>query len=157
MKPMVRLAASLLLFSLPARAQLRGATVGSSSINSAGSLKAPPLAAPASNPTVFRAIAVSGSSADFVPSSFLTYDRAVARGVLDVHYVYVPYDQVVTSSPPQFHSLYVPYDQAIAKGAAALAAEPKSLAQAARELRSETGSKPEATFVEDSEGRIVRQ
>jgi hypothetical protein len=148
MKILAVLGTLALLFSLPAGAQTVGttSTIGGPSINAAASLSAhgslaPPAfySLPSSAPVQFRVTTVSGSN-DFVPSLFLTYGQALASGsALHVRYVYVP------------------YDEAVAKGKADLAARPKSLAQVARELRSETGSKSTAIFVQDDKGRIVKQ
>jgi hypothetical protein len=156
----------LFLFPLPAGAQIgglvgRGPVINSeSSLNDLGSLSTGARPVRSNAPAVFHVITVSGSGLDFVPSSFVDYDQAVARGGESARYFYVPYDQAVAkgiTNLPDRPTLYMTFDQATAQGMVDLAAEPKSLVRAARELRRETKSKSQAIFVQDNKGRIVRQ
>jgi hypothetical protein len=147
MKPLIGLSALILLFSLSTRAQIIGGSIGTgSSLSSVGSLSQAGSLNPTSSsrptafspPAQFRMTITSGSAETFVPSSFVTYDQALAAGAAD-----------------SFRSFFMPYDQAIAKGIADLAAKPKSLAQVAQEYRREERPKSAVKFIQDSNGRVV--
>jgi hypothetical protein len=97
----------VLLCSVPAHAQLSGTLSGPAF---------PPLNT--SQPTQFRVILVSGSQADFVPSSFMAFEQAVALGA---------------ANPA--HTRFMSFEQAVQKGIADLNAQAKSPAEAARQYR----------------------
>jgi hypothetical protein len=140
----------LVLCALPAEAQTvgSGASVGSgqainsvASLNSSSGLSGVAFPRLPSNPaTQLRITVIVGSSATFVPSSFLPYRQAVEAGAAG-----------------QAYSLFLNYHEAIAEGMVELAAKPKSVAQAALENRSEERPKASAAFVQDRFGRVVRQ
>ena len=140
----------LVLCALPAKAQTvgTGASVGSgqainsmTSLNSSSGLSGVAFPRLPSNPaTELRITVIVGSGATFVPSSFLPYSQAIKAGLATRAY-----------------SPFVNYHEAIAEGMAELAAEPKSVAQAALENRSEERPKANAAFVQDRFGRVVRQ
>jgi hypothetical protein len=92
MKLLVGLGALILLCSLPAHAQL-GTVGGSSSSYSGGSLNTSnassvaPVVFPQITPlpaTRFGMSITSGSSFEFVPSTFMPFDKAVVQGVADL-------------------------------------------------------------------------
>lgn len=151
MKALIGLGALVIFLSAPARAQTAGPAITTgSAINSMGelgvspSLAARPFASiPISRPVSLRVITVSGSREHFAASSFMAYDQALADGKRSEHPAYVPYDQALALAADM--------------RAAAVTATPKSLAQAAREFRGEAGLKSGASFVQDRNGRIVRQ
>lgn len=159
MKVILGLIATMALFAVPARAQLiGGASIGSgTSVNSFGSLNSGAMTPIApSAPTVFRVIGASGSRADFVPSSFVPYERAVADGTKHIHYAYVPYNQALTDTAQRDHGVFMSFEEALAKGTADLGVKRKSLTEAATESRSKTSSSSAAVFTQDNEGRIVQ-
>jgi hypothetical protein len=128
MKLLLGLGALILLFSLPARAQL-GTVGGSSSSYSGGALNTsnassvPPVVFPQISPLPAKRFAMSitsGSSFEFVPSSFLCFDKAVVQGVAD------------------------------------LAAKPKSIVQVAQENRNRERTKAQISFVQDGKGKLVK-
>ena len=92
MKLLVGLGALILLFSLPAHAQSR--TVGGNSssysggsINTSNASSVAPVVFPQITPlpaTRFGMSITSGSSFEFVPSSFVAFDKAVVQGVADL-------------------------------------------------------------------------
>lgn len=140
----------LVLCALPARTQTvgAGATVGygqainsMTSLNSSSGLSGVAFPRLPSNPaTKLRVTVIVGSSATFVPSSFLPYSQAVEAGTASRAY-----------------SPFVNYHEAIAEGMAELAAKPESVARAALENRSEERPRANAAFVQDGFGRVVRQ
>ncbi|HKV03731.1 MAG TPA: hypothetical protein VJO53_01355 [Candidatus Acidoferrales bacterium] len=75
MKRILGLGALMLGCSLPAHAQFLGGTIGGA--GSSG-VSFPVVIDPA--PTHFAVSYVGGTGADFVPSSFLSYDKALAAG-----------------------------------------------------------------------------
>ena len=153
MKALIGLGALVIFLPVPAGAQTAGPAITTgSAINSRGELGVSPSLAtrpfasiPISRPVSLRVITVSGSREHFAPSSFMAYDQALADGKRSEHPAYVPYDQALALA------------LAAAMRAAAVTATPKSLAQAASELRGEAGLKAGARFVQDGNGRIVRQ
>jgi hypothetical protein len=159
MKVFLGLVAAATLFVVPARAQLvGGASIGGGgSISSIGSLNAGAMVPIApSAPTVFRVVAASGSRADFVPSSFLPFDRAVAAGMRNIHFAYLPYNQEVTGKDQRDRGVFMSFEEVLTKGAQDLAAKPKSVTEAATDSRSKASSSSAAVFTQDNEGRIVR-
>jgi hypothetical protein len=128
MKPIIGLGALILLFSLPAHAQL--GTVGGSpssysggSLNSSNASSVSPVVFPQLPPLPAKRFAMSitsGSSFEFVPSSFMCFDKAVVKGVAD------------------------------------LAAKPKSIVLVAQENRNTERAKAQATFVQDGKGKLVK-
>jgi hypothetical protein len=87
MKRLLGLGFLILLGSLPARAQIGGDAYGVSSINSGGSLNGASSlgeVAFASLPTPvelhYQNSTAHGSASDFVPSTFVPYEQALARG-----------------------------------------------------------------------------
>lgn len=138
------------LLALPSPGQTVGmgaAVGGGSSLNAAGSINAlggmagvalPRL--PSSPATSFRIQIASGSEGSFVPSAFVPYNLAVLEGVSS-----------------RDRSLFMNYGQAIAEGLAELAAQPKSVAQAARENRREERARAGLKFIQDQSGRVIRQ
>lgn len=151
MKPLIGLGALVIFLSVPARAQMPGAAIATGSpINSMSelavspSLSARPFSSmPTSRPIVLRVVTVSGSKDHFTISSFVTYDQALADGIRGEHPAYVPYDRALAMATDM--------------RAATVPATPKSLAQAAREFRGEAGPKSGVSFVQDRDGRIVKQ
>jgi len=71
MKHLIGIAAMICLFSLPAHAQ---ASIGGGALN-AGSIHALP-----TYPLLSNSITYSAGSSDFTPSTFMSYDRALAAG-----------------------------------------------------------------------------
>jgi hypothetical protein len=87
MKRLLGLGFLILLVSLPARAQIGGDVFGVSSINSGGSLNGASSlgeVAFASLPSPvelhYQNSTAHGSASDFVPSTFVPYEQALARG-----------------------------------------------------------------------------
>jgi|HubBroStandDraft_1064217.scaffolds.fasta_scaffold18552_3 hypothetical protein len=91
MKKLIGVVALVLLSSLPAHAQARGPAVGSSSssISQGGGAGGAGTGSvggsgnsrlPGYPPTSFAVSAVSGGDPSFAPSTFLTFDQAVAEG-----------------------------------------------------------------------------
>jgi hypothetical protein len=128
MKLLVGLGALILLFSLPAHAQL-GTVGGSSSSYSGGSINTSnassvaPVVFPQITPlpaTRFGMSITSGSSFEFVPSTFMAFDKAVVQGVAD------------------------------------LAAKPKSVAEVAQENRNKERAKAQISFVQDGKGKLMK-
>ena len=72
---------------------------------------------------------VSGSEGTFVPSSYTKFDQAVALG---------------TAAPGSSRSIFMTYDQALQKGAADLAAQSRTAADAAREYQKYKGQPGQA-------------
>ena len=151
MKPLIRLAVVVIFLSLPTAAQMTGSAISTGSpISSTGDLAVSPTLSPRpfssipmSRPVSLRVITVAGATEDFAASSFEEYDQALADGIRGEHPAYVPYEAALAI--------------AASMRAAAVTATPKSVAQAAREFRGEVGRKARATFVQDRNGRIVRQ
>jgi hypothetical protein len=128
MKLLVGLGALILLFSLPAHAQL-GTVGGSSSsysgtaLNSSNASSVPAVVFPQITPLPakrFEMSLTSGSSFEFVPSTFVCFDKAVGQGVAD------------------------------------LAAKPKSIVQVAQENRNTERTKAQISFVQDGKGKLVK-
>ena len=89
MRLFVVLGALVLMFSLPAHAQsgqmVGGAAVGSSALNNMNALPSMVFPSPRPLPTTrFLMRVMNGTNEDFVPSSFMNFDEAVAKGVADL-------------------------------------------------------------------------
>jgi hypothetical protein len=89
MKKLIGVVALVLLSSLPAHAQAKGGAVGSSSspisqggggTGSSGAGGGGGSRLPGNPPTAFAVSAVSGGDPSFAPSTFLSFDQAVAEG-----------------------------------------------------------------------------
>jgi hypothetical protein len=86
MKRLFGLAALVLLLSVPAHAQRMGGSGGLSAgtnVGVGGGVSSGPVympALPSHPPRDFLVTNVSGTEADFTPSTFLSYDEAIAEG-----------------------------------------------------------------------------
>ncbi|MFY9530572.1 MAG: hypothetical protein WBC04_13810 [Candidatus Acidiferrales bacterium] len=87
MKRLLGLGFLILLVSVPARAQIGGSAYGMTSINGVSSLNGDSSMAEVVFPSVpsrveahYQNSSVHGSASDFVPSTFVPYEQAVARG-----------------------------------------------------------------------------
>lgn len=120
----------------------RGPAINSSaSLNSSGGLSGVTFRHLAPNPaTQLHVTVTTGSSAEFVPSSFLPYVQAVEVGTFRRGY-----------------SPFVNYREALAEGIAELTAKPASVAQAALENGKEGKLKANDRFVQDQCGRMIRE
>jgi hypothetical protein len=131
MKKLVGVAALVLLFSIPAHAQAKGGSVGSSSTNAGGS---------GGSGGGIGGGSLGGTNGARLPS----YPRAS----FDV--------SAASGGDPSFApSTFLSFDQAVAQGKAILAANQKSLAQIAAENSTAPKTKAKFSFVQDADGNVV--
>jgi hypothetical protein len=131
----------LVLFAVPAHAQLGGTVGAGAGIGNSGGLAKASFPSMRANPvTQFRVTVASGSDSTFAPSDFMPYEAALAAGSAD-----------------PVRSMFLNYREAIAEGIAERAARPKSIADVARENRKQKRSVAYAVFVQDQLGHVVKQ
>ena len=123
---------SVFLLSVSTPAQTRfGGGVGGGSHGSSSGIQRSPLA-------VFHVTVVSGTS-EYLPSSFMTYDQAVAVGKAQSE-----------------RDAYMPFAQAVTKGITKEAVRGRIPAVASAANHADSVQKSRVVFVQDNSGRIVR-
>lgn len=107
-----------------------------------------------------RAQAYVGSSASY-GSSLNSGQNGMAKAYFPNHYSLPDGSTrmlIISGTNTEFEpSFFLTFDKALAKGVADLAAKPKTLAEIAQENRKEQRAKAQSNFIQDGDGRLVKE